>query len=260
MKFRILFSIIFLALASLTVADELRSAVDSKDRSEKNVARDEFRKPYETLSFFQLEPDMTIVELSPGGGWYTEILANYIRESGNLIAAHFSKDSERAYFRNSRIKFEKKVKENNLYEKVTVVDLNSDLSDPSSVDAVLTFRNLHNWLGPNMDKIFSNSFNVLKPGGLFGIVEHRAKAGTSMENMKKSGYVTEQHAIKIAKKHGFELLAKSEINANPKDSADHPRGVWTLPPVLRLKEKDKEKYLAIGESDRMTLLFRKPKS
>ena len=260
MKFRILFSIIFLALASLTVADELRSAVDSKDRSEKNVARDEFRKPYETLSFFQLEPDMTIVELSPGGGWYTEILANYIRESGNLIAAHFSKDSERAYFRNSRIKFEKKVKENNLYEKVTVVDLNSDLSDPSSVDAVLTFRNLHNWLGPNMDKIFSNSFNVLKPGGLFGIVEHRAKAGTSMENMKKSGYVTERHAIKIAKKHGFELLAKSEINANPKDSADHPRGVWTLPPVLRLKEKDKEKYLAIGESDRMTLLFRKPKS
>ena len=260
MKFRILLSIIFLALASLTVADELRSAVDSKDRSEKNVARDEFRKPYETLSFFQLEPDMTIVELSPGGGWYTEILANYIRESGNLIAAHFSKDSERAYFRNSRIKFEKKVKENDLYEKVTVVDLNSELSDPSSVDAVLTFRNLHNWLGPNMDKIFSNSFNVLKPGGLFGIVEHRAKAGTSMENMKKSGYVTEQHAIKIAKKHGFELLAKSEINANPKDSADHPRGVWTLPPVLRLKEKDKEKYLAIGESDRMTLLFRKPKS
>ena len=260
MKFRILFSIIFLALASLTAADELRSAVDSKDRSEKNVARDEFRKPYETLSFFQLEPDMTIVELSPGGGWYTEILANYIRESGNLIAAHFSKDSERAYFRNSRIKFEKKVKENDLYEKVTVVDLNSELSDPSSVDAVLTFRNLHNWLGPNMDKIFSNSFNVLKPGGLFGIVEHRAKAGTSMENMKKSGYVTEQHAIKIAKKHGFELLAKSEINANPKDSADHPRGVWTLPPVLRLKEKDKEKYLAIGESDRMTLLFRKPKS
>jgi predicted methyltransferase len=183
-----------------------------------------------------------------------------VRKSGNLIAAHFSKDSDRAYFRNSRINFEKKVKENNLYEKVVVVDLNSKLSDPSSVDAILTFRNLHNWLGPNMDKIFSNSYVALKSGGLLGIVEHRAKAGTSMEDMKKSGYVTEQHAIKIAKKHGFELLAKSEINANPKDSADHPRGVWTLPPVLRLKEKDKEKYLAIGESDRMTLLFRKPKS
>jgi predicted methyltransferase len=246
--------------ASLGLADELRNAVDSKDRSEKNIVRDEFRKPYETLSFFQLEPDMTIVELSPGGGWYTEILANFIRKSGNLIAAHFSKDSDRAYFRNSRINFEKKVKENNLYEKVMVVDLNSKLSDPSSVDAILTFSNLHNCLGPNMDKIFSNSYVALKSGGLLGIVEHRAKAGTSMEDMKKSGYVTEQHAIKIAKKHGFELLAKSEINANPKDSADHPRGVWTLPPVLRLKEKDKEKYLAIGESDRMTLLFRKPKS
>ena len=260
MKFKILFTIILFTFASLGSADELRNAVNSKDRSEKNIVRDEFRKPYETLSFFQLEPNMTILELSPGGGWYTEILANFVRKSGNLIAAHFSKDSERAYFRNSRINFEKKVKENNLYEKVTVVDLNSELSDPSSVDAVLTFRNLHNWLGPNMDKIFSNTYVALKPGGLFGIVEHRAKVGTSMEVMKKSGYVTEQHAIKIAKKHGFELLAKSEINANPKDSADHPRGVWTLPPVLRLKEKDKAKYLAIGESDRMTLLFRKPKS
>ena len=138
MKLKILFTIILFTFASLGSADELRKAVDSEDRSEKNIVRDEFRKPYETLSFFQLEPDMTIVELSPGGGWYTEILANFIRKSGNLIAAHFSKDSDRAYFRNSRINFEKKVKENNLYEKVTVVDLNSELSDPSSVDAVLT--------------------------------------------------------------------------------------------------------------------------
>ena len=260
MKFKFLFTIVLLIFASVGLADELRDAVDSGDRSEKNVVRDEFRNPYETLSFFQLDPAMTILELSPGGGWYTEILANFVRKSGNVIAAHFSKDSDRAYFRNSRINFEKKVKESNLYEKVTVVDLNSKLADPDSVDAALTFRNLHNWLGPNMDKIFSNTFVALKPGGLFGIVEHRAKAGTSMEAMKKSGYVTEQHAIKIAKKHGFELLDKSEINANPKDSADHPKGVWTLPPVLRLKEKDKDKYLAIGESDRMTLLFRKPKS
>ena len=260
MKFKFLFTIVLLIFASVGLADELRDAVDSGDRSEKNVVRDEFRNPYETLSFFRLDPAMTILELSPGGGWYTEILANFARKSGNVIAAHFSKDSDRAYFRNSRINFEKKVRESNLYEKVTVVDLNSKLADPNSVDAALTFRNLHNWLGPNMDKIFSNTFVALKPGGLFGIVEHRAKAGTSMEAMKKSGYVTEQHAIKIAKKHGFELLDKSEINANPKDSADHPKGVWTLPPVLRLKEKDKDKYLAIGESDRMTLLFRKPKS
>jgi predicted methyltransferase len=108
-----------------------------------------------------------------------------------------------------------------------------------------------------MDLIFSNSFNALKPGGLLGVVEHRAKPGTSMEAMKKSGYVTEEHAIEVAKKHGFILVAKSEINANPKDTADHPGGVWTLPPNYRLKEKDKEKYKAIGESDRMTLLFKK---
>jgi predicted methyltransferase len=109
-----------------------------------------------------------------------------------------------------------------------------------------------------MDLIFSNSFKALKPGGLFGIVEHRANPGTSMDDMKRSGYVTEEHAIKIAKKHGFILVAKSEINANAKDTKDHPKGVWTLPPSLRLKDIDKDKYLSIGESDRMTLLFKKP--
>jgi predicted methyltransferase len=108
-----------------------------------------------------------------------------------------------------------------------------------------------------MDLIFANSYKALKPGGLLGVVEHRAKPGTSMEVMKKSGYVTEEHAIEVAQKHGFTLVSKSEINANPKDTANHPRGVWTLPPNLRLKDQDKEKYLEIGESDRMTLLFRK---
>jgi predicted methyltransferase len=108
-----------------------------------------------------------------------------------------------------------------------------------------------------MDAIFANSSKALKPGGLFGVVEHRAKPGTSMEMMKKSGYVTEEHAIAVAKKHGFTLVARSEVNSNPKDSASHPGGVWTLPPSLRLKDKDREKYLEIGESDRMTLLFKK---
>jgi predicted methyltransferase len=137
------------------------------------------------------------------------------------------------------------------------VNLSSKLADPESVDAILTFRNLHNWLGPQMDSIFSNSYKALKPGGIFGVVEHRAEPGTSMEQMKKSGYVTEAHAIEIAEKHGFVLVKKSEINANPKDTKDHPRGVWTLPPSLSLKEVDREKYVAIGESDRMTLLFKK---
>ena len=153
---------------------------------------------------------------------------------------------------------EEKISNNPLYGRVEIVDLDSSLADPETVDAVLTFRNLHNWLGPQMDGIFSNTYKALKPGGVFGVVEHTAKQGTSMDIMKKSGYVTEQLAIEIAKKHGFELVAKSEVNSNPKDTADHPRGVWTLPPNLALKEVDRDKYLEIGESDRMTLLFRKP--
>ena len=144
-----------------------------------------------------------------------------------------------------------------MYGRVEIVDMYSPLADANSVDAVLTFRNLHNWLGPNMDRIFENTFKALKPGGVFGIVEHRAKPGTPMDMMKKSGYVTEEHAIKVAEKHGFTLVSKSEINANSKDIKDYPRGVWTLPPSLRLKEKDKDKYIEIGESDRMTLLFKK---
>ena len=243
---------------SQSFSHDLKGAIASEDRTPKNVQRDPFRNPYETLSFFGIESDMTVIELSPGGGWYTEILANYIHYPGTLIAAHFNADSDRAYYRRSRANFEEKVSNNPMYGRVEIVDLDSNLAEPETVDAVLTFRNLHNWLGPQMDGIFSNTYKALKPGGVFGVVEHRAKPGTSMDIMKKSGYVTEQLAIEIAKKHGFELVAKSEVNSNPKDTADHPRGVWTLPPNLGLKEVDRDKYLEIGESDRMTLLFRKP--
>tara|TARA_B100000575_G_scaffold163544_1_gene130695 strand:+ start:174 stop:959 length:786 start_codon:yes stop_codon:yes gene_type:complete len=253
----ILVLVLSLVCTSLT-AHDLKGAVSSEDRTPKNMLRDSARNPVETLSFFGIKSDMVVVELSPGGGWYTEILANYIHYPGTLIAAHWSKDSDIAYFRRGRANFEKKISEKPMYGRVEIVDLDSELADADTVDAVLTFRNLHNWLGPNMDKIFSNTYKALKPGGVFGIVEHRAKPGTSMEVMKKSGYVTEAHALEIARKHGFELVAKSEINANPKDTADHPKGVWTLPPVYRLKDKDREKYSAIGESDRMTLLFKKP--
>ena len=253
---------LLLILLTLTItpltAHDLKGAVASEDRTPKNTLRDSSRNPIETLSFFGIESDMVVIELSPGGGWYTEILANYIHYPGTLIAAHWSKDSEIAYYRRGRANFEKKMSNNPMYGRVEIVDLYSELAEENSVDAVLTFRNLHNWLGPNLDNIFSNTFKSLKPGGVFGIVEHRAKPETSMEMMKKSGYVTEAHAIKIAKKHGFELAAKSEINANPKDTADHPKGVWTLPPNYRLKDKDRKKYSDIGESDRMTLLFRKP--
>ena len=253
-----LLSILILCSFSTHVfSHDLEGAINSSDRSSKNIVRDEYRNPYETLTFFEIESSMKIVELSPGGGWYTEILANYLHDPGMLIAAHFDKDSERAYFKRGRANFEKKMSSNSMYDNVKIVDLSSNLAEPESVDAVLTFRNLHNWLGPQVNLIFSNSHKALKPGGILGIVEHRAKPGTSLEDMKKSGYVTEEYAIQVAKKNGFKLVSKSEVNANPNDTKDHPKGVWTLPPSFRLKEVDKEKYTDIGESDRMTLLFKK---
>ena len=259
MKKLLLLSISLLALSFLpnTFAHDLKGAIASEDRTPKNVVRDVYRHPYETLDFFGIKQDMTVIELSPGGGWYTEILANYIHYPGTLIAAHFNPDAG-GYYKRGRANFEKKMNSSPMYGRVEIVNIDSTLAEPNSVDAVLTFRNLHNWLGPLLDTIFSNSYKALKPGGIFGVVEHRANEGTTMEMMKKSGYVTEKHAIKMAKKHGFELVSKSEVNSNPKDIKNYPKGVWTLPPNLGMKEEDKEKYLEIGESDRMTLLFRKP--
>ena len=250
-------SLLTLSFVSNSFAHDLKGAIASEDRTPKNVVRDVYRNPYETLDFFGIKQDMTVVELSPGGGWYTEILANYIHYPGTLIAAHFNPVAG-GYYKRGRANFEKKMNSNPMYGRVEIVNIDSTLAEPNSVDAVLTFRNLHNWLGPLMDTIFSNSYKALKPGGIFGVVEHRANEGTTLEMMKKSGYVTEKHAIEMAKKHGFELVSTSEVNSNPKDIKNYPKGVWTLPPNLRMKEEDKEKYLEIGESDRMTLLFKKP--
>ncbi|MBA58781.1 MAG: methyltransferase [Gammaproteobacteria bacterium] len=230
--------------------------IDSRTAS--NVLRDSYRNPAETLSFFRLSSDMTVIELSPGGGWYTEILAPYLKGTGKLIAVHFNPESGN-YRKRSRQKFEEKIQSSDVYEEITVLNLDAiAYSPPGSVDAVLTFRNLHNWIGPQIESIFSNAYKSLRSGGLLGVVEHRANPGTSLEEMKKSGYVTEEWAIEEAQKQGFVLVERSEINANPNDTKDHPRGVWTLPPSLVLKELDREKYKAIGESDRMTLLFKKP--
>jgi len=244
----------FLVLALLINASNLPShslkeSIESQDRTPQFTTRDVYRHPYETLTFFNIQPDMTVVELNPGGGWYTEILANYIHYPGTLITAQGS------YYMDS---FKKKMDSDPMFGRVEIVSLNSNLAEPNSVDAIVTFRNLHNWLGPQLDSIFKSSMVALKPGGIFGVVEHRANPGTSLKAMKSSGYVTEAHAIEVALNNGFEIVAKSEINANPEDTKDHPKGVWTLPPRLRLDEVDREKYESIGESDRMTLLFRKP--
>jgi predicted methyltransferase len=234
-------------------------------RAEANRARDQYRHPAETLAFFGIQPGMTVVELWPGGGWYTEVLAPYLRESGKLYAAHFTEDSDNEYIRKSITGFKSKLAaEPALYDRVMVTTLlppdRLEIAPAGTADAVLTFRNVHNWMkmGGNEALVMQAAFSALKPGGVFGIVEHRAKPGTSREQMMESGYVTEDEVIRMATAAGFVLEEKSEVNANPMDTAVHPKGVWTLPPTLALGEQDRDKYLAIGESDRMTLRFRKP--
>lgn len=262
-----------LALAACTVtftgaveAADLKSVIQSDHRTSSYAARDQYRHPAETLEFFGIKPDMAVVEIWPGGGWYTEILAPWLKEEGSFYAAHFPEDSSSKYFRNSREAFDKKVAADSASYgsvKITAFDPadGSDIVPAGSADAVLTFRNVHNWMNSGNDEnAFKSFYAALKPGGVLGVVEHRAKPGTSHEDMVSSGYVTQEYVIELAKKAGFVLEQSSEINANPKDTAKHPKGVWTLPPTLSLGEQDKDKYLAIGESDRMTLRFRKPKA
>jgi predicted methyltransferase len=254
-------------LVTVAAADDaLRAAIASSHRAPENVARDGARHPYETLTFFGIKPNMTVIELTPGGGWYTEILAPYLRDKGELIAASYDPNSSVNYFKKNRAEFEKKLADNPaVYGKVklSVFEMPGklDFMPVQQVDMVLTFRNLHNWSRNGDAAIIAalqKVFNSLKPGGVFGVVDHRLPASTKQDEKASSGYVHEAYAIKLAEAAGFKLAAKSEVNANPKDTADYPNGVWTLPPVYSQKDKDREKYQAIGESDRFTLKFVKP--
>jgi predicted methyltransferase len=241
----------------------LGSAINAAHRTPAYVERDQYRHPGETLEFFGVKPNHTVVEVWPSRGWYTEILAPYLKGRGQYIAAGFSlaaPDTPK-YMVTITADFAKKIAERpDLYSGVAITELGKPdrwtAAAPGTADLVLTFRNVHNWLaGGYENEMFKAFHTALKPGGVLGVVEHRAKPGTTLEQMKESGYVTEAHVIELAEKAGFKLEAKSEVNANPKDTADHPEGVWTLPPSFALKDKDREKYAAIGESDRMTLRF-----
>jgi len=233
-------------------------------RSEQNIARNQFRHPQETLAFFGIQPDMTVVELWPGSGWYTEVLAPYLSDDGQLIAAHFDPDGGSDYYKKSRLGFDQKMAENPIYKNVKTIDFNPGESDLSAfnqkADAVLTFRSLHNWMrAGKLEAVLEDVFNMLKPGGVFGVVEHRADAKAEIDPQAKKGYVNQGYAIQLIEAAGFKLADISEVNANPKDSADHPNGVWTILPTLRVPEgADKASYEAIGESDRFTLKFIKP--
>ena len=239
---------------------------DLSHRTDSEQARDQFRHPQQTLEFFQLNNSDTVVEIWPGGGWYTQILAPALRENGQLIAAHWPKDSDVGFFRRLRAAFEDKFLVNpELYGEIKITELEPPkhlkLADNSSVDKVFTFRNVHNWMRNGQEQaVFDAAFAALKPGGIFGVVEHRAPESFNYQKMVQSGYVKESYVKQLAEKSGFEFVAGSEINANGKDDKNHPKGVWTLPPSLRLGDTDREKYLAIGESDRMTLKFRKPRN
>lgn len=252
---------ILLALAVMTAisspvlaSDDLKAAIAHPQRSPENVIRDGARHPYETLTFFGVEAKSTVVELAPGGGWYTEILGPYVRKDGKLILA------------GAGAKLKTKMEGMPaLYDKVSFGEFapgkKIDYAPKNSVDVVLTFRNVHNWIaaGDNAVKdVFQSAFDALKPGGVFGVVEHRLPVAMTQDAKASTGYVHEAFVIKLAESVGFKLLAKSEVNANPKDTANHEGGVWALPPVLANKDKDKAKYMAIGESDRMTLKFVKP--
>jgi predicted methyltransferase len=240
---------------------KIRWAMAGSHRSEKNRARDAFRHPFETLSFFGLRDDMTVVELWPGGGWYTEILAPVLRDRGKLRVTNFTKESDLAQMAKD---YEAKLAgAPAIYGKVEVMPVlppnQLSLGPDESADLVLTFRNLHNWIMGSFEaKVFETVFKVLKHGGVFGFVEHRAKEGTDPKLAKDTGYVPEAYAISLAQAAGFKLDSKSDINANPKDPKDHQGGVWALPPNLTNGEKDQAKYLSMGESDRMTLKFVKP--
>ena len=253
------------APAASAQADALRAAVEATTRTETNRARDQYRHPYETLAFFGVKPSDTVVEIWPGGGWYTEILAPYLAAGGGKLIL-----ASPEWGRGGITKL--KAANATLYGPLTVADFpmfdgKAAEIPAGSADVVLTFRNVHNWrMGYRRDDkadysaaAFQQIFTMLKPGGVLGVVDHRLPESASAERETNSGYIKTSTVIRLAEQAGFRLEARSEVNANPKDSADWPDGVWTLPPSFALQDQDRAKYAAIGESDRMTLKFVKPR-
>jgi predicted methyltransferase len=260
-----LLALIATAGPGLAADTPLQGALTGDHRPEMNSARDGSRHPAQTLEFFGLRSDMTVVELWPGGGWYTEILAPVLRHEGKLMAATYGDtgDSSEYRTRSHRAYMEKLAARPDVYDAVEVITFwpaeAVSLGPDNSADLVLTFRNIHSMIRRDQQKeFFAAAWRVLKAGGVLGIVQHRAPDDADPKTSADHGYVPQAYVISLATEAGFSLAGSSEVNANPKDTKDHPEGVWTLPPSLRLEDTDRERYLAIGESDRMTLKFVKP--
>jgi predicted methyltransferase len=260
---RSLFIAVVLTLAALPSGaseTELRKWAAAPHRTPANVARDAHRHPLETLAFFGMRADSTVVEILPGSsGYYMEILAPYLGPKGRYIAASRAPDAPPQYVADHRRLLARLEAEPALYGKVLVTQFSADrheIAPPGSADFVLTFRNLHNWVERGEVEGALRAFHrALKQGGVLGVVDHRGRSDLSQEAQMKTGYMRQDVAIALIEKAGFRLAGSSEINANPRDTKDHPEGVWTLPPTYRLKDKDRAKYAAIGESDRFTLKF-----
>jgi predicted methyltransferase len=269
---KILISAILALVAFSATAQEMSTvgsieqAMWGDHRSESNMQRNRYRHPVGTLEFFGMGQGMTVMEIWPGGGWYTEILAPVMRFKGQFIIATWDPDVEGQP--NYRYNLPKAMAETfaanpAVYDQVETryysPPQSASLGDAESVEMVLTFRNTHGWVSSGQAQDIFNEFaRVLVPGGVLGLVQHRAADGTDPAETAKLGYVSEEAVIAMAEKAGLVLEARSEINANPRDTKDYQNGVWTLPPSLTLGDTDRDKYLAIGESDRMTLRFRKP--
>lgn len=244
----------------------LAETVKGSWRDPKNVARDASRRPYGTLGFFGVTPHSHVLEIWPGSGWYAEILVPYATHHGSYTGAvnnpnAFEKESSKAYYLKQNTALREKFAANaEVYGKAQLHEFdpaNPVLGKPGSKDVVLTFRNVHNWrMSGQAEGMFKAFYAVLKKGGTLGVVEHRADKDVPADD--KSGYVSEAQVIALAKAAGFVVDGRSELNANALDTKDYAGGVWTLPPTLREGDKDRAKYVAIGESDRMTLRFKKP--
>ena len=251
----------------MPIDKRIGKAMTGEHRSEGDIARNAYRHPVETLAFFGLENGMTVMEIWPGGGWYTEILAPAMRDHGKLVVATWDPDvqGQPSYRYELPKKMETTFADNpEVYDQVAIEYFSppesASLGEGGSIDAVVTFRNTHGWVGGGQAQDIFNEFaRVLKPGGILGVVQHRADEGSDPSVTAKTGYVSEAVVKELAANAGLVFEESSEINANPKDSKDHPKGVWTLPPGYALGDTDKEMYTAIGESDRMTLRFRKPR-
>jgi predicted methyltransferase len=238
----------------------LRALAAGRHRTPSNVARDPHRRPLEVITFLGIRPDSTVVEILPGSaGYYMELLAPWLRERGLYVAAGRDETAPAQYLADHQRLLARLAGQPDLYGKVRVTRFNAgrhDVAPPGSADFVLTFRNLHNWIERGeADDALRAFHRALKPGGVLGVVDHRGRTDQSQQMQMKTGYVRQDHAVALIERAGFRLAASSEVNANPRDTKDHPEGVWTLPPTYRLKEVDRAKYQAIGESDRFTLKF-----